>query len=65
MNSSETKEKKPKRKQKLEMETGIEKKPKKKKGPDVQISTVKFLDVGGNDVTLVVGILLNLTKRYI
>ena len=33
----------------------MEKKFKKKKGPDVQMSTVKFVDVGGNDVTLVVG----------
>ena len=32
------------------------KKSKKKKGPDVQMSTVKFVDVGWNDVTLVVGI---------
>ena len=49
------KEKKVKRKNKLDSDTVAEKRPKKKKGPDVQISTLKFADVGGNDATLVVG----------
>ena len=39
----------------MDAEPVTEKRPKKKKGPEVQISTVKFADVGGNDATLVVG----------
>ena len=52
--TSNKKEKKIKKKNKLDSDTVAEKRPKKKKGPDVQMSTVKFSDVGGNDATLVV-----------
>lgn len=43
-----------KRKTKPESDENLEKRSKKKKGPDVQMSTVKFSDVGGNEATLVV-----------